>query len=582
MSGHLLLVTIGPVQEFIAQARRTRDLWFASHVLSELARAGARALAEQGAQLVLPAFAKGDRALDPCDGFLAADGKPPPPIANKLLAEVPEGRDPAALARRAREAVFGRWRGIAAEVKRACSGLLADGIDPVWDEQIETTPEFLASWAPLAGDYADTRRRLEQAIAGRKVLRDFTQWHQDRRGAPKSNLDGGRVSVLAEVRPKNLVRRYRMSPGEQLDAVGLVKRAGGDPEQFPSIVSVALASWLAKAEKLAPAELERLRERARERALPRVNRPDLPWSRAFPFDASVLFESRVKPTFQELGVEGDPAAFVRHELRPLYRKLGEPAPYVACLVADGDRMGERLDKLPDPEAHRTFSKTLAGFAAEVRRIVEQEHPGSLVYAGGDDVLAFLPVVDAVPCADRLRKRFEQAVGGTISIGIGIGHVLEAMGELLELGREAERLAKKERNALAILLDKRSGGRRSWSAMWDTDPKRRLEEDVELFEGRLSVKKVHEIGSILRRLPPDRGLAAEEAQAFAAVLEGELQRALARNEGGALFFGDVGLHQTGSYAAMREAVARWVDRLLIARALAEARPRVHAAARAEAA
>ena len=44
MSGHLLLVTIGPVQEFIAQARRTRDLWYGSHLLSELARAGARAL----------------------------------------------------------------------------------------------------------------------------------------------------------------------------------------------------------------------------------------------------------------------------------------------------------------------------------------------------------------------------------------------------------------------------------------------------------------------------------------------------------------------------------------------------------
>lgn len=591
MSGHLLLVTIGPVQDFIQLARRTRDLWFGSHVLSEFARAGARALAEQGAQLVLPAFAKGDRALEPCDGFLAADGKPPPPIANKLLAEVPEGRDPAALARRAREAVFGRWREIAEKVKRGCAGLLAEDIDRVWQEQIETTPEFLASWAPLAGDYADTRRRLEQAIAGRKRLRDFGQWRHDRRGAPKSSLDGGRVSVLAEVRPKDLVRRYRIAPGEQLDAVGLVKRAGGNPEQFPSIVTVALSVWIAEAEKVAPQELARLRERARELALPRLNRPDLAWTKAFPSEASVLLESRVAPTFEELEISGDPAEFARHELRPLYRKMGEPSPYVACLVADGDRMGAALDQLADPQAHRAFCRALAQFAQDVRSIVEQAHLGSLVYAGGDDVLAFLPVSKAVACADALRRKFTQAagqaVGGetpapTLSVGIGIGHVLEAMGELLELGREAERLAKKERNALAILLDKRSGGSRSWIASWGEDPVHRLDCDRRLVEDLLSVKKIHEIGAILRRLPKPAGLSEDEAAGFAAVLRGEVARALARNEAGALSFEKVKLDLPGTYGEVHAAVDRWVDRMLIARTLAEARPRPRLASRAEAA
>ena len=31
---HLLFVHIGPVQEFIAAARKTRDLWFGSWMLS--------------------------------------------------------------------------------------------------------------------------------------------------------------------------------------------------------------------------------------------------------------------------------------------------------------------------------------------------------------------------------------------------------------------------------------------------------------------------------------------------------------------------------------------------------------------
>jgi CRISPR-associated protein Cmr2 len=571
MSGHLLLVTIGPVQEFIAQARRTRDLWYGSHVLSELARAGARALVEEGAELVLPALGAGDPELAPCEGFLRADGKAPAAIPNKLLAELPEGLDPAELARRVREAVFTRWRGIASGVKARCTALLAEDADPVWDEQIESFVEFCASWAPLDGDYAEVRRKLERTIAGRKMLREFARWQHDRAGAPKSSLDGARVSILANVRANGLVKKYRLGRGEQLDAVGLVKRAGGEPEQFVPLVNVALARWIEVAAEVAPEELGRLRDRARELALPRVSRADLAWTKAFPFDAGVLIESRVAPTFEELFVAGDAQAFVRHELRPLYRKVQEPSPYVACLVADGDKMGERLDKLPNPDAHRDFSRKLAGFAAEVRTIVEQEHRGSLVYSGGDDVLAFLPVVDAVSCADRLRRRFAELVGGTLSVGIGIGHVMEGMGELLELGRAAERLAKTQRNALALIQDKRSGGTRQWKASWDSESKERLEADGTLVAGFLSTKKIHEIAAVVRRLPEPGKVAGDEA-AWQRVLAGEVRRALARNEPEPLATETVGLELPPNYAQAHEAVGRWVDRLLIARAIAEARPR----------
>jgi CRISPR-associated protein Cmr2 len=42
MTDYLLALSIGPVQNFIAAARRTRDLWFGSHVLSEISKAAAR------------------------------------------------------------------------------------------------------------------------------------------------------------------------------------------------------------------------------------------------------------------------------------------------------------------------------------------------------------------------------------------------------------------------------------------------------------------------------------------------------------------------------------------------------------
>src|SRR5690606_23114537 len=166
----------------------------------------------------------------------------------------PSGTDPQQLARTVREAVSNYWRDeVAAPVKGECAGLLAANTDAVWAEQIDTFLEFVASWLPL-GEYAPTRRQLEQAIAGRKLLRDFDPWTQGRGNAPKSSLDGARESVLRRsksdrrgdgpVRDALLASRYRITDSEQLDAVGLVKRAGGEPDQFVPVVNVALTSWL--------------------------------------------------------------------------------------------------------------------------------------------------------------------------------------------------------------------------------------------------------------------------------------------------------------------------------------------------
>src|SRR5690242_8743467 len=118
MTTHLLLVTLGPVQDFIAQARRTRDLWYGSHLLSELSRAAARTLIDEGGKLIFPSLETGDAQLVTCLAPLRDDTTPPQNIANKLLAEVPEGTDPQQLAKAARKAVADYWRNeVAAPVR---------------------------------------------------------------------------------------------------------------------------------------------------------------------------------------------------------------------------------------------------------------------------------------------------------------------------------------------------------------------------------------------------------------------------------------------------------------------------------
>jgi CRISPR-associated protein Cmr2 len=584
MTAHLLLVTLGPVQDFIAQARRTRDLWYGSHLLSELGRAAARALVEGGAELIFPSLKAGNAQLQPCLGPLRADGTPPQNVANKLLAEVPSDVDPRQLARAVREAVTRYWReDLAAPVKSECTGLLAPDVDAAWAEQVDMFLEFTASWLPLE-DYAATRRRIEGAIAGRKLLRDFGAWTHGRGAVPKSSLDGARETVLAppKHRAARLVRKYRIADGEQLDAIGLVKRAGGEPDPFVPIVNVALASWSDLVSRAAPSELDRLRDACRDAGVSRVGRPDLPCAAPFPFDASVLLPSRLRSVFEELGRAGEAESWGRRHVQPILEKVSEPYPYVACLVADGDHVGRAIDRLGSAGDHRTFSEALVRFAREVRKVVERNHRGALVYAGGDDALAFLPLPEALSCAEELRENFAVAMTSacpsipaeqrpTLSIGLGIGHVMESMSDLLALGRQAEREAKRDRNALAVVVDKRSGGIRLWRAPWSADPVRTLHAATALLRDRLPSRKVYEIANTLARLPAP-GEAAEDG--WARVLALEVRRSLARVEGGDLGAESAGLalDPEAGYAALHAHVRSWVARLLIARAFAQAEPR----------
>jgi CRISPR-associated protein Cmr2 len=364
---HLLLISLGPVQDFIAQARRSRDLWFGSHLLSELSRAAAARIAGDGARLIFPALDKGSPELAPCDAPTRDGGPAPISIANKILAEVPNGIDPRACAEAARAAARDRWRGIARDVfSGRGEPVLAADVANVWDEQVEDILEFYGVWAPLAGDYTAARQAVEQALAGRKNLREFRPWQHDRSGAPKSSLDGARVSVLGPNRNSAAFRRLRISAGEQLDAIGLIKRAGFEPEQFVPLVNVAAGEWLKKAGIVASVELAAVRTACKQLDVPAIHRPDLPVTDPLPFDASVLYPSRWPALFKELSRPETNAEAARQwgekQVRPLLTQMkGEPPAYIAILAADGDHMGKAIDGLGSAEDNRNFSRALARF-----------------------------------------------------------------------------------------------------------------------------------------------------------------------------------------------------------------------------
>ncbi|MFN5347993.1 MAG: type III-B CRISPR-associated protein Cas10/Cmr2 [Polaromonas sp.] len=162
-----------------------------------------------------------------------------------------------------------------------------------------------------------------------------------------------------------------------------------------------------------------------------------------------------------------------------------------------------------PNRHLAISGALNDFSQiVVRHVVEQEHLGRVIYAGGDDVLAMLPTADLLSTMQRLRHAYsgsapqdaqtdwgmvrdrqgdvrEQLVlnkgfawlngrlmrmmgeHATASTGAIVAHHQAPLGAVLQELRAAEKRAKNEggRNAFSITIVKRSGGALYLTEKW---------------------------------------------------------------------------------------------------------------------
>jgi CRISPR-associated protein Cmr2 len=173
------------------------------------------------------------------------------------------------------------------------------------------------------------------------------------------------------------------------------------------------------------------------------------------------------------------------------------SPYYAVLVLDGDRMGkwltgqhEQTPKLKDvnpnappevagqprplyPALHGELSRRLARLAVALHDVVDR-YLGRVVYSGGDDLLAFLPLGTAPPCLAEIHRvmREKEHLGDrfTFSAGLAIAHWRDPLQRTIALAREAEGDAKGGgRDSLAIAIDKRSGAPLRLVLPWEIKP-----------------------------------------------------------------------------------------------------------------
>jgi CRISPR-associated protein Cmr2 len=580
MTAFLIQLAIGPVQGFISTARRTRDLWFGSWLLSEVSKSVARHLASGGGRLVFP---------NPAHLQDLAPGSPLL-VANIVLAQIECVDMVAARASLAacRAAAQTRWEELCTEAERdigaTCRRFKLDTTEflrrAVWDAQRGDIIEVFGAAVPLAGDspaeYVTASERLRDLLAQRKNTRDFVPYADDTQ-LPKSSLDGNRSTVLqASADPAHQARQQRVraalgiEPSEQLDLPGIVKRVLGRERAFVPVARIAADPWIEKALGAEAVLLKAVSE-ATEKLVPYDLASGLrveghrayPWLGEFPYDAQLLYSARIEAAatkvrkgslgldVQESARAGTSLDALGGKLKTLGKAVGAPCPYYALLLADGDRMGELIDAAArlGADAHREISRRLSDFAQSVPALVTQ-HRGVCVYSGGDDVLAMVRIDRALECAEALAADFAARMGEavaavfpaggapaqapTLSVGIVIAHMLEPLGDVRELAARAERLAKRgppgtaagvERNALGLLIQPRSGSAYSLRLRWDdATGLARMRDVIEAFRDKdVPAGLPYELRELLAR--EEALLGASAARVWPALAARVLERKL---------------------------------------------------------
>ena len=566
MERFLITLSLGPVQSLIGAARRTRDLWCGSWLLSEAARAAARALHDkQPGCLIFPCLKNPDKDLMPQE-----DPGDAANIVNILRVEVTadDAEAARALCDKAKKAAISHLKELGEKIKNEMERMKRPIRDEVWDAQINDILEVFTAWVPIAEGckgYEEASKQLGGVLAARKTTRDFRPCEPlSTKGLPKSSLDGALETVLPDdwSEGDRARRKLRLSSGEQLDALGVIKRLAGNSEQFTAYSRIAADAWI---EQLKCEQQKRLCEKYKPlvdlELATRVS-GNRGIYKVLPYDAQMLYEFRLDNELAQTEASADSIKALK-ELKACIKQIsqeknadggpvGDPVPYAAILKADGDRMGVLVSRATSSEQSRKISLKLHEFASEVRQIVRC-HRGHAIYAGGDDVLALVPLAQALDCSRVLAKSFKNALDGiaedmgicsaerpTLSVGLGIGHLMEPLGSLRARADRAEHHAKgddeddedTQRNALAIELGIRSGAEISWRTQWnDKDAFDALTKFTEAYRGGLLPTRVaYELRGIDQRFAWLRKDNSETAHGMrSAEIDRMLERA--RIEGG---------------------------------------------------
>ncbi len=453
MQSYLILFTVGPVQRFIAQARKTQDLYAGSRLLSELINQAQSAIEElaPGAEHIFPlkdAKSKPNKTMGAIVKVAAIDD---------LMESV--------------EKTVRDWWLLEAKKLWAKKAKDKDNLHKYFESQIQKHLEVYWVALELQTDYSNYRsvyKQLDPLLGAVKALRPFEQLAEE--AGPKCHLNGEYNAIICS---KQIEESYNhlIEEKEGLCAVSFLKRFY-ELDKFPSTAEIALMAT----KKELRGQFNSYKDQC------------ISWGVGEEkFDHQLYFEENINEHYfkkHKLDNAIPNLSKIRERLLKIGREGLKLSKYYAILLFDVDKMGktlsgEFLSEGQDLMAfHKKISRLLTDFAETAKAYVheneirpeERKGYGSVVYAGGDDFLGFINLNYVLEVLAHLRKVFKETVADqlelkedgkkkelTFSAGVAIAHYKQPLSEVLQAARAAEEAAKDAgRNAFCIQAMKHSG------------------------------------------------------------------------------------------------------------------------------
>ncbi len=518
MSQQYFHFTLGPVQGFVAQARRTQDLWSGSFLLSFLSVVAMKEAERQGAKILFPKPDEDFINILTKKNIQQNENVPKQgTIPNRFKAKVPSNFVPDKVI----QAVQDAWCAIADTVYQSDLKhleIFQSKHKALWDSQIKYFWDMV--WA-LTPDFDDS-----SILDKRKNWR--THFRPIQYGT-KCMIMEGYQELSCTLRPNSLeqktfwksLRKHIKSgktdlkEGEVLCAIAYIKRRFARTfkqlsvmmpsgwqltgwqvsNKVPSVQDIAAAHWIANVMTLAksnpqvkqnlinfykeasPFNIEKSETNILIECVKHVvNQRDSTLPKIHRLDGTVFFSTELEnyPDMQSL----------HHALEQLYHSsecISPASPFYAILLMDGDSLGQYMSK---PEYQDLISTALKKFTQKVPSIVLKNN-GFLIYSGGDDVLALTPINDALTCANQLRLHYQECFNKTdivtsLSGAIEYVHIKTPfMKGICDVHPLLDQIAKEQtgRNSLAIRLQKPGNQTAQWSQPWE----RAVEGDLIVLE-----------------------------------------------------------------------------------------------------
>ncbi len=453
---YLFLFTVGPVQSYIEQARKTHDLYAGSRILSQLTKCAIESVYEldSSAKIIFPCYQKEDEN---------------PSYPNRCVASICT-KNVNEFGKKVKENVLKYYVNLGNDSEKAIM-------------QLEQQLEIYWIALPYENDnYGSQYSILENMLAAVKRVRIFKSVED--RGKDKCTSCGERSNVIDYSILKG--NPYLLRKNEKLCAVCYSKRKflKSSKEPFPSNSEIALAYWISSLKQ----------EKRGEELYSKFNNlfSNPYWSKEFLFIENINRKELVDADEDKINV-----AEAKEKLQKIYDYMKTMKQtmhkYYALVAFDGDSMGKWISgsffesgrTLEESQDHlsmylRDFACWLKGYLVwnseqendETNQMCEKTSSyGSVIYAGGDDFLGMIPLDQLFTTLKEIRIEFKKRVSDqlksfvkdetelTISAGICIAHYKTPLNRVIKEVKIQESIAKQSRDskdAVAISILKRSG------------------------------------------------------------------------------------------------------------------------------